>query len=195
MNVKKSVLISLIGIAFFWMIIILSGCHFYTVHIPTKIPWVMLLLLGIYLLLTFKEMGSRIAIIIIFSITLIVYIPVMWWIGYGLIIGLEGDLQITECKSCNKKVIRYFHQSYWGGTPLETTGIGDTYLGGLLYKTLSDTTYYTEYQYASLVDSTIILPKYIKPKDLVFVWKGQNILMVFKKGEEAKCLPLRYRKH
>lgn len=194
MNLKKIVLFTLIGIALFWMTIIISGCHFYSVDIPTKIPWVLILLLGIYLFLSVKQKGSRIAISIIFPIVLLLYIPIMWWIGYGLIIGIEGDLQITECKSCDKKVISYFHQGYWGGTPLETTGIGDTYLGGLIYKTTLDTTYFAEYQYASEVDSNIIIPNHINPKDLVFVWKGQNLLLIFKNGEEANCLPLKYRK-
>lgn len=66
--------------------------------------------------------------------------PIMCWFGYGLIFGIEGNLKIIKCKSCDKKVISYFHQGYWGSTPLETTGIGETYLGGLIYKTSIDTT-------------------------------------------------------
>lgn len=194
MDFKKIVLFTLIGITLFWIIIITSGYHFYSVDIPTKIPWAMILLLGIYLFLAVKQKGSRIAISIIFPIVLLLYIPIMWWFGYGLIIGIEGDLQIIKCKSCDKTMISYFHQGYWGGTPLETTGIGDTYLGGLLYKTTVDTTYFAEYPYAKELDSNIIVPKPTNPKDLVFVWKGQNLLLIFKDGEGATCLPLKYRK-
>ncbi|MEY2703799.1 MAG: hypothetical protein RLY43_2438, partial [Bacteroidota bacterium] len=82
----------------------------------------------------------------------------------------------------------------WGGTPLETTGIGETYLGGLIYKTTIDTTYFAEYQYASDVDSNILIPTNVNPKDLVFVWKGQNLLLIFENSKETTCLPLKYRK-
>lgn len=193
MNVKRIVLYILIAIILFWLIIIVAGFHFYTVDIPTKIPWILILLFGLYLFLSSTKRGNRIAISIVFPIILLIYIPVMWWVGYGLFIGIEGDLHITKCEYCNKKVISYFNQNYWGGAPFETTGIGETYLGGLIYKTTIDTTYFAEYQYAPEVENQIVLPNTINPKDLVFVWTGQNILLVFKDGGKAICLPLKYK--
>jgi hypothetical protein len=194
MKMKKIVIFTLVGIALLWMTIVIAGYHFYSVDIPTKIPWVLILLSGIYLFLSVKQKSHKIAISFIFPIVLLLYIPIMWWFGYGLFIGIEGDLQITKCKGCDKKVISYFHQGPWGGTPLETTGIGDIYLGGLLYKTTIDTTYFAEYQYVNEVDSNIIIPYRVNPKDLVFVWKGQNLLLISKNGDKPNCLPLKYRK-
>ncbi|HRO75066.1 MAG TPA: hypothetical protein PLP27_02825 [Crocinitomicaceae bacterium] len=190
MNFKKIVLFTLIGVALFWITVIISGYHFFSANIPTTIPCILILLFGIYLFLSIRKKAGKIAISIITPIILLLYIPIMWLFMF---IRIEGDLKIIKCEWCNKKVISYFHQEYWGGTPLETTGIGETYLGGLIYKTTIDTTYFAELEYAKEVDSTIIIPKSVNPTDLVFVWKGQNLLLIFK-GEKMKCLPLQYRK-
>jgi len=154
------------------------GLHFYSVDVPVKIPWVMILLTGIFLFLSTKQKSKRLAVGIVFPIILLLYIPVVWWFGYGLIIGIEDDIEVIECRQCNKTVISYFHQKLWGGTPLETTGIGETYLGGLVYKTDVDTTYFAEWQYADEVSNEYDLPKYINSKDLVFVWKSEKIILI-----------------
>ena len=188
--IKKIVLFLLIAIVLFWLIIIVTGLHFYSVDIPVKIPWVIILLTGIFLFLSSKLKSQRLAVGIVFPIVLLLYIPIVWWIGYGLIIGIESDIESVECRQCNKTVIRYFHQKPWGGTPLETTGIGETYLGGLVYKTEIDTTYFAEWQYAEEVSNEYELPKHINSKDLIFVWKGQKIVLIYRKNEETQCYPL-----
>lgn len=194
MNLKKIVLFAWIGIALFWAAIIIFGFHFYSIDIPTKIPWILALLFWIYLILSMRDKGSRMAINIVFPIFLVLYIPFMWWFGYGLMIGTEGDLSVIQCEKCDKKIITYFHQGAWGGTPLETAGIGDTYLGGLLYKTSVDTTYFAEYYYVKEIDSTILLPKHLKPTDLVLVWQGQNVVLAFEDRKGPSCFPLKYKK-
>lgn len=166
------------------------GLHFYSVDVPVKIPWVMILLTGIFLFLSTKQKSKKLAVGIVFPIILLLYIPVVWWFGYGLIIGIEDDIEVIECRQCNKTVISYFHQNLWGGTPLETTGIGETYLGGLVYKTDVDTTYFAEWQYADEVSNEYDLPKYINSKDLVFVWKSERIILVYKKNQGNQCYPL-----
>jgi len=118
----------------------------------------------------------------------------MWWIGYGLIIGIEGDLRVHESKEMKLKTISYFHQKYWGGAPYETTGIGEIYLGGLIYKTNIDTTYFADYYFPNEVDSLIELPKNIHPKDLVLVWKGQNLMFIYShRSRTEKLYPLKYK--
>jgi len=188
-KIKRILIWIFSGILLLWMLIILGGFHFYTSAIPIKIPWILILLLGLILRLSVVNKGSKIAVNIIFPIILLIYIPAAWLFN----MEIEGDLKVIECKECDKQVISYFHQGLWGGTPLETTGIGQTYVGGLIYKTERDTTYFAEYEFAEDAAAQIHLPEDVQPKDLVFVWKREKILLVYSNNEGGVCYPLVYK--
>ncbi len=108
-----------------------------------------------------------------------------------LLFGHRGDVEVLKCKDCNESIIQYFHQNSWGGTPQMTAGIGELYLGGLLYKTSIDTTFFAEYQFLKDIDSLYNLPKHLDSMDLVFIWKGQNLVLTSKESSEFKCFVLK----
>ena len=172
----------------------LFGFHFYTITIPTTIPWFLILLLGVILFISASSRGSKVAVLIVFPMVLLLYIPVMWWIGYGLIIGMEGDLRVHESKEMNIKTITYTHQSYWGGAQYETLIIGEDYLWGLIYKGEADTTYLTGRIFTNDLDKHIELPEGVHSDDVELVWKDHHLLIVYDNHHSGKKLyPLKYR--
>jgi hypothetical protein len=115
------------------------------------------------------------------------------WYGFWLVKGTEGSLHKQSCDFCQKNIVTYFHQGPWGGTPYQTSCIGESYLGGFLYTTIKDTTYFAELPFASEIDTNIVLPENTYSKDLIFIWKSEEIVIIHKRKKDDLCIPLKYK--
>lgn len=190
MKVRQIIRWTTLGVLLFtlisWTLIVRFQFHFVSADIPTFIPWFLVFLFGAFLFLSIKDAFGRKVVLVIFALLLIIVIPLIT-LFINSFRGSESEIFVSNCKGCDKKVISYYHQGSWGGVPSITTGVGDTYFGGLLYKMIKDTTYDAEFFLEDSIQETYVLPEEVKFDDYLIAWESEDLLIV---NGGTSCYPL-----